>query len=122
MVGIVIFGLVCVVCTIVIGLCVTKRLKDRQPCIASKEEHLIRIKSDSVNGSQNESEDSNGSVEMNKIELNVIIKSLSDDTVDELFEIYQTSKPEFMERCELLGLSDECVEELFALFERFKTI
>ena len=95
-------------------------MKERQNNDRPKQEHLIKTRLDSINSYDNENESEN--VEMEDMEINTIMGSLTDEKVDELYEIYLQSKLECLEKCEQLGLIDECVEELFALFERFKAI
>ena len=113
MIVIVLIGLICVFCTVVIGLYLTKKMKERQDNNSLKQEHLIQVRSDSINDDGNRNE---------CVEMNAIMESLSDEQVDELYKIYLRSKIECLQKCEELGLIDEVVDELLALFERFKAV
>ena len=127
-IGIVITGIICVVCTIAIGLYVIKRIqKGANGNSSQQNENLIQIKSDS------EYDDESGSVEMNETKttsnkskqraiLASVMDGLSDAKIDQLYEIYSRSKLQCFQKCEDLGLTDEHIEELIALFERYKAI
>ena len=136
-IGIIIIGLICVCCTIGIGLCIMKKMKQKQSNHSSKE-HLMKVKSDSVNEHSNmEQNDDDKEIEcvemidmkkdinmkkQQKMKVNSIMEKLSDAKVDDLYQTYLRSKLECLEQCEELGLLDEMIEELFALFERYQAL
>lgn len=127
MIGIVLIGLICICCTIFIGLYATQRIKIKQ-AIDSSHETLMEPKQMKVDNKLNHVDNILSDSEVEKDSDDQVIKdtkiftSLSDDKLQELNQLYLESRVECINKCKEFGFKDKFTDKLLDMFERLKSI